>query len=209
MNEKTILCKSSKAPGVVLLILGIICAGLCVLLAITNDGNLEMIYTAIFTGVLAFISFGFGIKTLIMKNLYIYFMNQTIYFKNVACKFEPKVYNEGLTNKEVFSKYISNDGSTIAISKQDIIDLETTNTNINGHVGAAAAASLLGGAIGGAIYAAGAAKKMSNDKIVFEVNEGFIIIYIAGNIANQIKTTLDFDENLTTIEPMKNLDELE
>ena len=52
-------------------------------------------------------------------------------------------------------------------------------------------------------------KKMQNDKITIEVAEGFITIHILGSIAKQIRETLNYNDNISTIEPMKNLDELE
>ena len=206
MNEKTVLCQTSKAPGIALLVLGILFSPLFVISIIYLDlKDSESIALTIITGLLTLGLVAASIKLLSVKNAYIYYLDQNMYFENIAFELIPKKEYENMTIEEIFAKYLPKN-NTLKISKQDIEDIDVTDTKIKDST---SALTFLGGAAFGAIAATSMHKKMQNDKITIEVAEGFITIHILGGIAKQIRETLNYNDNISTIEPMKNLDELE
>jgi len=91
MNEKTVLCQTSKAPGIALLVLGILFSPLFVISIIYLDlKDAESIALTIITGLLTLGLVAASIKLLSVKNAYIYYLDQTMYFENIAFELIPK-----------------------------------------------------------------------------------------------------------------------
>ena len=187
------LYKTSKAPGIVCIIFGVIFAAFGAIMLFNPDGedlSLAAIIMFIFTAFMLVL----GIVSVVSPTKTITLVDDKLIFERFS--FEPKN-----------STYADETKKILTIPSSEIVDFQVQGQTRTG--------SFLAGFLGGAIGAAIAGKR-NPDKFIIKTKESQVVVFVPQIAGNKVKNTIklnqeqeELEEKLDVIEPMKSLDEEE
>lgn len=194
MNE-IIFYKTSKIPSIVFLIISFLLLPLDIYFAVLSFENIQFLYWLFLIGILSLLFILISIRLFKEKQMLSYYKNNTINFVNFSYEITKK--DEEQENSQI---YLFENKTKISIQKKDILNIKVANAPSN---------SMLTGILFGAFSVLLRNNRNSfKDNIEIITKSATIKIYIIGTIGEQIKNSLNFNEDISKIEPIKNLDEL-
>ena len=194
MNE-IIFYKTSKIPSIVFLIISFLLLPLDIYFAVLSFENIQFLYWLFLIGILSLLFILISIRLFKEKQMLSYYKNNTINFVNFSYEITKK--DEEQENSQI---YLFENKTKISIPKKDILNIKVANAPSN---------SMLTGILFGAFSVLLRNNRNSfKDNIEIITKSATIKIYIIGTIGEQIKNSLNFNEDISKIEPIKNLDEL-
>ena len=194
MNE-IIFYKTSKIPSIVFLIISLLLLPLDIYFAVLSFENIQFLYWLFLIGILSLLFILISIRLFKEKQMLSYYKNNTINFVNFSYEITKK--DEEQENSQI---YLFENKTKISIPKKDILNIKVANAPSN---------SMLTGILFGAFSVLLRNNRNSfKDNIEIITKSATIKIYIIGTIGEQIKNSLNFNEDISKIEPIKNLDEL-
>ena len=187
------LYKTSKAPGVVCLIFGVIFVALGGIMFFAPDEE-DMLAAAVLMIILAVFMLVVGIVSIVAPTKTITLVDDKLVFERL--KFEPKN-----------SAYADETKKILTIPTNEIVDFQVQGQSKSSSFWAA----FLGGAIGAAI-----AGNRNPDKLIIKTKESQVVVFVPQIAGNKVKKTIklnqeqeELEEKLDAVETMKSLDEEE
>ncbi|MDE7095757.1 MAG: hypothetical protein K2O23_04630 [Anaeroplasmataceae bacterium] len=187
------LYKTSKAPGIVLIIFGVIFAAFGGIMLFNPDGE-DLVLAAIIMFIFTAFMLVVGIVSIVAPTKTITLVDNKLVIERL--NFEPKN-----------SVYADETKKILTIPTNEIVDFQVQGQSRSSSF----LAAFLGGAIGAAI-----AGKRNPDKLIIKTKESQVVVFVPQIAGNKVKNTIklnqeqeELEEKLDAIEPMKSLDEEE